>query len=85
MWISRNEYENINANNECLLNRYKTQKELADELIKSLDSLYSEIYNLKEQLKQMEVYKQESEEYKQKYVDEVQKRLELVKILENIT
>ena len=66
MWISRNEYENLNENIKCL-GGYYTHK----------------INLLKDKIKSLEFYEQEAKEYKQKYVDEVQKRLELVKLLEN--
>lgn len=83
MWISRDEYDSLKEKCDCMEGRYLSQKEVTNELIQSLNAQYYEVYNLKEQLKQMEVYKQESEEYKLKYADEVQKRLELVKLIEN--
>lgn len=76
MWISKNEYENLQANIKCLEGRYSTQRDINKALIENLDICHAEIDQLKSQ-------KATLEEYKQKYADEVQKRLELVKLLEN--
>ena len=53
------------------------------ELLRKCNDLNWDIEELNERIRQFEVYKSEAEIYKQRYVDEVQKRLELVKFLEN--
>lgn len=83
MWISRDKYENLKVDVDFWRVRYDTQNDLTKELLKIADEHCSTICKLQDQIKQLEVYKSEAQEYKQKYADEVQKRLELVKLLEN--
>ena len=80
MWISRKEYNHLVSSKEfwekeydnICTNRMALLTELSDRL-DLMDSIQSENSILREQ----------AEEYKQKYADEVQKRLELIKLLEN--
>ena len=83
MWISRAEYENLKANIKCLEARYTEQLKITDRILDERKDRSIEISVLRRQIKELEAYNQEVEEYKQKYADEVQKRLELVKLLEN--
>ena len=94
MWISRAEYENLKANIKCLEARYTEQLKITDRILDERKDRSIEISVLRRQIEELEAYKQkqieeievckqEVEEYKQKYADEVQKRLELVKLLEN--
>ena len=83
MWISRNEYDNMKANIKCLENRYYSQFKANGILADRLGERMHEVYELRDQLKQIENYKKEAEEYKQKYADEVNKRLELIKFYED--
>ena len=73
MWVNREEYEN--------LVKYKRDN------MNEWTSYHNQIASLQNQLntvcKMYAEMKAQSEEYKQKYADEVQKRLELVKLLEN--
>ena len=82
MWIRKKDYNELIMSrdfwrDEC--DRASTHRLSLlrdyDCVLTSNDKLRSENYNLQEQVK----------EYKQKYADEVQKRLELVKLLENTT
>ena len=82
MWISRAEYENLKANIRCLEARYTEQLKMTNKLIDNSNDQSMEIYELRKQTEQIDIYKQELEEYKQKYADEVNKRLELIKFYE---
>lgn len=80
MWISKKEYNSLvssrdfweKAYDNMQTNRLALLAEAGDK-IKLMDIIQSENSVLREQV----------EEYKQKYADEVQKRLELVKLIEN--
>ena len=85
MWISKGEYKNLKENIKCLDGRYISERTKNNELMDYLNERCLEISRLKDKIKTLEDYIQESENYKQKYADEVQKRLELVKLLENTT
>lgn len=87
MWISRDEYEKLKINADFWKAEYdnatKNNRILSARFSECLSDSQRTIDDLQDQIKQLEVYKFEAEEYKQKYADEVQKRLELVKLLEN--
>lgn len=80
MWISRDEYEHLKANLKCVENHCTIQH---DRIRRLVDELHIHFDTINELKKKVELYKSKSEEYKQKYADEVQKRLELVKLIEN--
>lgn len=72
MWISKKEYDrlvNIDKHYEWQVNRRSIMFTEAVDRMRILSE-------------ELQRYKSELEEYKQKYADEVQKRLELVKLLE---
>lgn len=80
MWVKREEYEELvkyKQDNTADWIHYRTQ-------IDHLTAMYwSEQEKNKELTDKCEYHKSLCEEYKQKYADEVQKRLELVKLLKN--
>lgn len=75
MWITREEYEAINQLREEL----KRVKYLKDCFVDSC-----EVHKLNYDMVKEEniILKKELEEYKQKYADEVNKRLELIQLIE---
>jgi outer membrane protein TolC len=87
MWISKKEYERLKTGAEFWEKEYDTINERKLTAIKALGDCLKDaqttIDNLKSQVESLKSAQEELQKYKQKYADEVQKRLELVKLLEN--
>ena len=78
MWVLKDQY------NELLQSRDFWKKEYGC-VCDVINNLQLEIINLTKQVKSLKDANEELQDYKQKYADEVQKRLELIKLLENTT
>ena len=89
MWIWKDQYNQLIRSGEFWSNEYHTlqeRKRISDRRYDdALANKQKTINDLMEQLELLKSTQEELQEYKQKYADEVQKRLELVKLLENIT
>ena len=89
MWIKKKEYKRLKTNAEFWEKEYNAISErkavTIEALVNSLKDAGITIDNLNKQVESLKAVEEELQEYKQKYVDEVQKRLELAKLLENNT
>ena len=87
MWVWRDRYNKLQSSCEFWKNEYASLYDSKVELMRNysniLDGLYTYIEILKDEIASLKAENEELKEYKQKYADEVQKRLELVKLLEN--
>ena len=82
MWISRSDY------NELVSSKNFWEKAYEDRVINTqavLTAIDKKLKLMDEVKLQNSKLKLQVEEFKQKYADEVQKRLELIKFLENAT
>ena len=80
MWVNREEHEALvkyKRDNMSEWSSYRNQIASLQDQLRIACKMYEEMKA------QADLYKESSAEYKQKYADEVQKRLELVKLLEN--
>ena len=73
MWISRDRYNNLIDIEQHCEERVERRSVLLNEAMNRIKILYE----------QCNMYRSDAEKYKQMYADEVQKRLELVKLLGN--
>lgn len=85
MWISKKEYNNLKAKADfweaeyCAMSESKnTVLQVMGDCIKGRDII---IKDLRGKTQLLERTQKELQEYQQKYADEVQKRLELIKLL----
>ena len=89
MWIKKKEYKRLKTNAEFWEKEYNaiSERKVAtiEALVNSLKDAGITIDNLNKQVESLKAVEEELQEYKQKYIDEVQKRLELAKLLENNT
>ena len=76
MWVWKDVYNKLQQSCEFWKKEYSY-------LCDGVNDLQLEIINLTKQVASLKAANEELQEYKQKYADEVQKRLELVKLLEN--
>ena len=87
MWISKKEYNGLKTTAEFWEKEYYKMSERKNDTLKAIgDCLKATdmtIKDLKDEVESLKHTQKELQEYKQKYADEVQKRLELVKLLEN--
>ena len=87
MWVWKDEYNKLRASRDFWEEQYKNLSDRREKKVKELFDCLGEkqglIDDLIEQIKSLQHAQTELQEYKQKYADEVQKRLELVKLLEN--
>lgn len=87
MWISKEEYNRLKNGAEFWEKEYDTMNRRKHEAIKALGDCLKDsqitIDDLKNQIESLKSVEEELQKYKQKYADEVQKRLELIKLLEN--
>lgn len=76
MWVWRDTYNNLQSSCEFWKNEYSSLYDRYRRSMLNYDKLKDEIASLKTE-------NEELKEYKQKYADEFQKRLELVKLIED--
>lgn len=89
MWISNTEYNLLKTAAEFWESEYHKMSKLKNDIIDAVErdrkAVDITIKELKDQVASLEHTQKELQEYKQKYADEVQKRLEIIKLLENTT
>jgi hypothetical protein len=82
MWISKKEYNELVRSRDFWSEQYDQVVAHRLALLRDYDSALTSNNALKSENEKLLA---QVEEYKQKYADEVQKRLELVKLIENTT
>ena len=82
MWIWKDEYNKLMQSRDFWKDEYYKAADHRLALVHDLDCALSSNNTLRSDNEKL---REQVEEYKQKYADEVQKRLELVKLLENTT
>ncbi len=87
MWIFKDQYNQLRRQGEFWRDEYHALEKRKQASIQNLTDCLTDsqimIDDLMDRIKLLESENEELKEYKQKYADEVQKRLELVKLLEN--
>ena len=76
MWIWKDQYNQLQRLCSFWKDEYRN-------LHDSTNDLQLTVTNLTEQVASLKAANEELQEYKQKYADEVQKRIELIKLIEN--
>ena len=82
MWICKNDYNELVHSRDFWRDEYNRSATHRLSLLDDLDRALNANNELKSDNRKLLV---QAETYKQKYADEVQKRLELIKLLENNT
>jgi len=89
MWIFKDQYNQLQRQATFWRDEYHALSERKQKAITTLEDCLMDsqrtIDDLMDRIKLLESENKDLKEYKQKYADEVQKRLELVKLLENTT
>ena len=82
MWIWKDEYNKLVQSRDFWRDEYDRAADHRMAVLRDYDCVLSSNNTLRADNEKLQ---EQVEEYKQKYADEVQKRLELVKLLENNT
>ena len=80
MWISKKEYNELIRSRDFWKREHNSESTYRLSLLRDYDCALTSNDKLRSENDDLQA---QVEEYKQKYADEVQKRLELVKLLEN--
>lgn len=87
MWVWRDTYNKLQSSCEFWKNEYASLYDSKVKLMRNYNNLLGDLYKstkvLQDEIASLKAENEELKEYKQKYADEVQKRLELVKLLED--